>query len=75
MRTTHTYALLEVSGSAYDEIKSKLVAAGYDSHVLTADSVGDQERVHLQGIAIVKADEPPVNKSLTTKIVPPKFAA
>jgi hypothetical protein len=75
MRHTHTYALLEVSGSTYDEIKAKLVAAGYDSHVLAPVLDGDRERVHLQGIAIVKVDVPPVNKGLTVKTRTPKLPA
>lgn len=29
MRTTHTYAILEISQAAYEEIKAKLEAAGY----------------------------------------------
>lgn len=32
MRTTYTYAVLEVSDAAYDEIAEKLIAAGY-AHV------------------------------------------
>lgn len=31
---THTYALLAVSKATYDEIKAKLVAAGYE-HAIT----------------------------------------
>lgn len=29
-RSTHTYAILEVSPAAYDEIRAKLEAAGYE---------------------------------------------
>jgi hypothetical protein len=73
MRTTHTYAILEVSGSVYDEIKEKLVKAGYETHVMAPVLDGDRECVHLQGIAVAKASSAPANKGLTAKNRPPKL--
>jgi hypothetical protein len=52
MRTTHTYALLPVSQAAYDEIREKLMAAGYDDYVQRGVA-DEQERVIMQGIALV----------------------
>lgn len=46
MRTTHTFAVLELSQLAFDEIKAKLTAAGYqhaffqDDGKLTMDMHG-----------------------------------
>lgn len=54
MRTTRTYAVLEVSKAAYDEIRSALERAGYD-HAFIGDVVD------MHGIAIsAKPSEPPV---------------
>lgn len=52
MRQTHTYALLPVSKAAYEEIKARLLAAGYD-HAVEED--GDRE-LNLYGLAIVEED-------------------
>lgn len=54
LRSTRTYAILELSAGAYEEIKGKLLAAGYQ-HAL------HQDRTHglvldMDGIAI--AEEP-----------------
>lgn len=46
MRTTHTYAILEISRTAFEEIKAKLVEAEY-WHSLHSDSVID-----MHGIAV-----------------------
>lgn len=47
LRQTHTYALLEVSREAYDEIKGKLQAAGYD-HALHDDGLIDMNGIALE---------------------------
>lgn len=54
MKTTHTYAILEISPAAYDEIRSKLGAAGYESQFHEDDG---QEVIDMHGIA-VRASEP-----------------
>jgi hypothetical protein len=48
-RTTHTYALLEVSAAAYDEVASKLRACGYGS------SINDEGEIDMHGIALVRS--------------------
>lgn len=54
-RTTHTYAVLEVSVETYAEIERGLRAAGYD-HSFTKD--GDTDTIDMHGIALqVKSDE------------------
>lgn len=50
MRSTHTYVLLEVSKEAYQEIKDKLLAAGYD-HLF--DPI-DEGEIDMTGIALVE---------------------
>ncbi len=45
---THTYALMEVSRAAFDEIKAKLLAAGYD-HAVHDDGA----TLDMHGIALV----------------------
>lgn len=52
LRSTHTYAELEVSAAAYDEIASKFRAAGYD-HALMSDGTLD-----MHGIGLTKAVPP-----------------
>ncbi len=48
MRITHTYALLEVSPGAYEEIAGKLRAAGYD-HAF------DEGAIDMHGLALTKS--------------------
>jgi hypothetical protein len=50
MRTTHTYAILEVSPETYAEVRAKLVAGGYD-HALHTDP-DDGEKIDMSGIAL-----------------------
>lgn len=52
MRSTHTYAILEVSQQCYDEIAAKLRAAGYD-HAFGTDGTID-----MQGIGLSPEEEP-----------------
>lgn len=55
MKTTRTYALLEVSQELYDEVKAKFEEAGYESHI-------DHKRgyIDMQGIALVPEGHPDV---------------
>jgi hypothetical protein len=46
---THTYALLDVSPAAYDEIAAKLREAGYDH------AFGDEGEIDMHGIALGRA--------------------
>lgn len=45
---TYTYALLEISESAWNEIAASLVKAGYKP------DIGDMGEIDMQGIALVK---------------------
>lgn len=49
---THTYALLEVSGSTYDEIALKMREAGYDAFRVE----GSRYAIDMHGIALIRAD-------------------
>lgn len=59
MKTTHTYAILEISAGAYAEIRALLDAAGYQ-HALHDDVVD------MHGIAIRAAAEPYVKPAPTS---------
>lgn len=50
IRPTHTYVTLDVSTAAYEEIKKKLLAAGYD-HAINSDG-----EIDMQGIALVEEE-------------------
>jgi hypothetical protein len=54
IRATHTYAALEVSAEAYDEIAGKLREAGYD-HAF----VVDEQAIDMQGIGLVRGPASP----------------
>lgn len=56
---THTYALLEVSAVAYEEVATKLRAAGYD-HAFNADG-----EIDMHGIALTCAPPQPVLPKLS----------
>lgn len=47
LRQTHTFATLEISGAAYDEIRAKLVDAGYQ-HAFIDDAID------MSGIGLVR---------------------
>jgi hypothetical protein len=49
MRTTHTYATLEVSNSAFKEIIDKLRSAGYASQFIER---GNSVDIDMHGIAL-----------------------
>jgi hypothetical protein len=56
-RTTHTYATLEVSRAAYDEIRKKLEDAGYQ-HAFHEDGLIDMHGIALTPEEITeKAEE------------------
>ena len=50
---TRTFATLEISKAAFDEISEKMKAAGYDHAFLDHGNVVDME-----GIAVAKVREP-----------------
>lgn len=47
--TRHTYAILEISQTAYDEIRSKLAAAGYE-HAFHDGGVIDMHGIAVQAL-------------------------
>lgn len=49
MRTTHTYAIVEIGAAAYAEIRAKLVEANYD-HLISSD--GTSEVIDMNGLAV-----------------------
>lgn len=51
LRSTYTYAILEVSHAAYIEIKGKLEAAGYQDQ-FHDDRDGDGVVIDMHGIAL-----------------------
>jgi hypothetical protein len=52
VRQTHTYAELELSPAAYEEISRKLREAGYDHAFM------DDGAIDMHGIGVTKASEP-----------------
>lgn len=48
--STHTYAILEVTAATYQEIKQKLLTAGYDHQLHDKDTTGEVFDMH--GLAI-----------------------
>lgn len=52
-RTTHTYALLEISESAYLEIKKKLEEVGYHHTFHENPSAPNHPRIDMSGIAVI----------------------
>jgi hypothetical protein len=48
--STHTYAILDLSPEAFEEISTKLKAAGYD-HAFMSDG-----EIDMHGIAVKKED-------------------
>ena len=53
MNVTHTYAVLEVSQAAYDEIAAKLREVGYD-HVFHEER-GDGVVIDMHGVGLTRA--------------------
>lgn len=62
IRATRTYALMEVSEGAYNEILKKLRDAGYD-HAIHDDEGG---ALDMHGIALVKRAPPPATAHAST---------
>ena len=60
IRTTYTFATLEISKAAYDEIHAKLKEAGYE-HTFHEDGV-----IHMHGIGL--APEPKKKQKWTTSL-------
>jgi hypothetical protein len=58
MASTHTYALLEVSKAAFDEIAAKLRAAGYDH------AFRDAGEIDMHGLALVVGEAAPATASV-----------
>ena len=54
IRQTHTYAILEVSPAAYQEIRAKLEAAGHEQAFHDED---DGEVIDMHGIALQEEEE------------------
>lgn len=53
MRHTHTYVLLELSESAYEEIRKKMEEAGYQHAFIDNSDMPASPRISMQGIAVV----------------------
>jgi hypothetical protein len=53
VRTTSTYVLLKLSESAYEEIRSKMEAAGYGHVFIPNPEAPASPRVLMHGIAVV----------------------
>ena len=53
MRATYTYAVLGVSLAAYDEIRAKLEAAGYQHAFINGDEID------MHGLALARGPEGP----------------
>jgi hypothetical protein len=56
LRSTYTYALMEVSPSTYDEVRANLVAAQYQ-HAIHDRKSEPHEALDMHGIALVKKPE------------------
>lgn len=54
LRTTHTYVVMEVSPSAYEEIRKQLKDAGYAQAFHFQDGV---EQIDLSGLALQRGKE------------------
>lgn len=55
LRTTHTFVTLAISQAAYEEIKQKLLAAGYN-HSFVYD-FNDEETIDMHGIGLTEEKE------------------
>lgn len=64
LNATHTYAELELSQAAYDEIKTKLLAAGY-GHALM-----DGGTINMHGIGVTREPAEPRDDPTCTHGVP-----
>jgi hypothetical protein len=57
MSKTNAYTVLELSQSAYDEIKQKMKSAGCDHAFIQNPFAPSSPRIVMQGIAVVPEDE------------------
>lgn len=64
IRQTHTYAELEVSAAAYDEIAAKLKAAGYDHAFMSGEDVNGHATIDMHGIGITRMPLDPKEEAL-----------
>ena len=62
LRATHTYAVLQISRAAYDEIRGKLLDADY-GHALHREE--GFELIDMHGIAVQALEVPAASPSLT----------
>jgi hypothetical protein len=70
MRTTYTYAILDVSQAAFEEIKAKLEAAGYQ-HAFGEDD--GRTVIDMHGIAVAPEDSTDTGEMVTvTTSAPPR---
>jgi len=61
---TYTYAILEISKAAYDEIKNKLEVAGYSDQFHKNDG---QIVINMHGIALAQEKENAISQIESTK--------
>jgi len=59
---THTYAILDVSSAAYEEIRQKLAEAGYE-HAFNDDGDG-RECIDMHGVALRSEPSPEATKDV-----------
>lgn len=64
---THTYVTMDVSKQACDEIKRKLLAAGYD-HAVHVRNHGEEILLDMQGIALTNEEVHPSEAHLPAVI-------
>lgn len=55
---THTYATMDVSPATFDEIRSKLDAAGYGDQIERSGIHSTEDLIDMHGIALVRQAEP-----------------
>lgn len=54
---TYTYATLEVSPAAFEEIRAKLEAAGYDDQIRKSSLHPSEDLIDMHGLALVRQSE------------------
>ena len=57
VRISHTFAILHLSRCAYEEIKQKLMEAGYQEQFHENDESEDDPLIDMHGIAVVPETE------------------
>lgn len=56
---THTYVMMDISAAAFEEIKRKLLAAGYD-HAIIPSFREDKEALDMHGIGLQIEEQRPI---------------